>query len=444
MEDRRPGAQHPAGGQRGVLEDTLLGEGWRPRQGAGPGALRASPPPSGWLPRARWPGRPPKALPMAAAAPGHGLRIHVQACSLGVQGHGARRRAGCGRPQTKVAWCGLALGLAGPPATGLRPGRSGAGGLLACGLRGPIHTPGALQPGPGAEPVTKSTSMIVLTGRPRLLWALPPVTGRRERLSPSPLGLQTPRRSPHPPALHGHWPWDGFLKCPNASRRLATPDLSLGRGQGSADRQPQAPAPRGPLHVRVAEALADATQCGEGPRPRGRRHESSEEGRGWGPSAGGAGPRFCARAPGEPLLVTGTPRAPCALPSSSLCQASPGPSKAVQHLGPAPPAPAPLIPPLPLAPPGRPAQPRTLNCPWRGCEWEVCGERCRNEDFWAPGGAGMAKELEGERRGPGAPRGCRDPVESSGGGEGAVSTRDLPAALGSGTEPALLRPPHLP
>lgn len=33
MEDRWPGARHPAGGQHRVLEDTLLGEGWRRGRG---------------------------------------------------------------------------------------------------------------------------------------------------------------------------------------------------------------------------------------------------------------------------------------------------------------------------------------------------------------------------------------------------------------------------
>lgn len=192
-EDRWPGARHPAGGQHRVLEDTLLGEGWRPWQGVGPGGRRARPPPSWWLPRARWSGWPPKALRMGWGRP--------ETWPLGeVWGYGARQWAGCGWPQTKVAWCGLALGLVGPPAMGLRPGRSGAGGLLACGLRGPVRTPGALWPGPGAEPATRSTSMIVLTGRPLLLCAPPPVTGRRERLSPSPQACR------HPAGIPTHLP----------------------------------------------------------------------------------------------------------------------------------------------------------------------------------------------------------------------------------------------
>lgn len=188
----------------------------------GPRSLRAQsrPPPSWWLQRARCRGRGGRQRPpMGCGRPGTRPPDSCPGLQLRSRARGCRRaggRAGCGQPQTKVAWCGLALGLAGPPVTGLGPGRSGAGVLLACGLRGPVHTPGALKPGPGAEPATKSTSMIVLTGRPRLLGALPPVTGRRERLSPSPPGLQTPRRGPHPPALHGHWPWQGFLKCPQA------------------------------------------------------------------------------------------------------------------------------------------------------------------------------------------------------------------------------------
>ena len=90
------------------------------------------------------------------------------------------------RPQTKVAWCGLALGLAGPPATGLRLGTSDVRAPLARDLWGPVRTLGTLLPRPGATPATRSTSMMVLTGRPWLPLAPPPVT-RKERLSPSAL-----------------------------------------------------------------------------------------------------------------------------------------------------------------------------------------------------------------------------------------------------------------
>lgn len=86
-----------------------------------------------------------------------------------------------------MAWCGLALGLAGPPATGLRLGTSDVRAPLARDLWGPVRTLGTLLPRPGAMPATQSTSMMVLTGRPWLPLAPPPVTRRRERLSPSAL-----------------------------------------------------------------------------------------------------------------------------------------------------------------------------------------------------------------------------------------------------------------
>lgn len=173
-----------------------------------------------------------------------------------------------------------------------------------------------------------------------------------------PLGLQTPSRNPYPPTLHGHWPWEGFLKCPNASRRPATSDLSLGRGQGSTNRQPQATSPSGPLHVWAAEA----TQCGEGPRPRGHRHESRGEAEAGAPVLGVQGPGSMPWRPGSPYWSQGHPGLPEPCPGC-LCQVSLGPSKAVQHLGLAPPAPAPLIPPLPVAPPGRLRMP---SCPLAG------------------------------------------------------------------------------
>lgn len=99
---------------------------------------------------------------------------------VGRQGRASRRQ-----PQTKVAWCGLALGLAGPPGTGLGAGRADVGAPLARGLQGAVRTPGMLPAGPSGSPATRSTSTTVLTGGRRLPRAPPAVTGRRERLSPA-------------------------------------------------------------------------------------------------------------------------------------------------------------------------------------------------------------------------------------------------------------------
>lgn len=77
-------------------------------------------------------------------------------------------------PQTKVAWCWLALNLVGPAGTGLRLGSSDVRGPLACDLWGPVRTLGMLLTCPGAKPATRSTSMMVLTGRPWLPLAPPP------------------------------------------------------------------------------------------------------------------------------------------------------------------------------------------------------------------------------------------------------------------------------
>ena len=133
-----------------------------------------------WLPkvwRPRWPLQGPQD-DMGLSPRDHGP-LHT--CPGGEAQ--ARGRAS-GQPQTKVAWCGPALGLAGPPGTGLRLRRSEVRGPLARDLWGPVRTLGMLLPGPGAKPATRSTSMMVLTGRPWLPLAPPPVTGRRERLSP--------------------------------------------------------------------------------------------------------------------------------------------------------------------------------------------------------------------------------------------------------------------
>lgn len=120
-----------------------------------------------------WPGRAPEVM---------GLQGQAARCRAGGTGSGGR---GHGQPQTKVAWCGLALGLAGPPGAGLRPGASDVGGLLAGN-----STPGTLRPSPGAEPTTRSTSMTGMLRPP------PPVTERREAvtcLPQSPAGTR-----PHP------------------------------------------------------------------------------------------------------------------------------------------------------------------------------------------------------------------------------------------------------
>ena len=93
--------------------------------------------------------------------------------------------AGGRQPQTKVAWCGLALGLAVPPGTGLGVGQANVGAPLARGLQGAVRTPGMLPAGPDGAPVTRSTSATALTGGCRLPRALPAVTGRGERLSPA-------------------------------------------------------------------------------------------------------------------------------------------------------------------------------------------------------------------------------------------------------------------
>lgn len=74
----------------------------------------------------------------------------------------------------------LALGLVGSPGMVLRPGPFGKKGPLAFTLLGPSCTPRMLPPHPGGTPATRSTSMILLTGRPSLPRALPPVMGRRE------------------------------------------------------------------------------------------------------------------------------------------------------------------------------------------------------------------------------------------------------------------------
>lgn len=74
----------------------------------------------------------------------------------------------------------LAWGLVGSPGVGLGPGRPDIRGPPALALRGPSCTPSMSPPSLGTTPVTRSTSMVLLIGRPWLPRALPPVTGRRE------------------------------------------------------------------------------------------------------------------------------------------------------------------------------------------------------------------------------------------------------------------------
>lgn len=116
------------------------------------------------------------------------------------------RTAASGQLQTKVAWCVLALGLVGSPGLVLRPGPFGKKGPLAFTLLGPSCTPRMLPPHPGDTSSTRSTSMILLTGRSPLPRALSPVMGRREAVTcvaqpwvsethPS-IPAQTPRASP--------------------------------------------------------------------------------------------------------------------------------------------------------------------------------------------------------------------------------------------------------
>lgn len=234
----------------------------------------------------------------------------------------------------------------------LRPGRSDVGGPLARDLRGPVRTPETLPPSPGAKPATRSTSMIVLTGRPRLPRAPPPVTGRRKRLSPvcPALGsgaLQAPRTGdPSPPSLQT-LAWGGFPETPNASQRRVTNLGPPGLGQECQEGLQSAnlmgpPAPRRPTAHPAAwrGPGRQATHYGESPSAKRARtlNRQAGAGRWWGeqrqgPVLGdevwvcraqvlGGGSR------GRPLPATGTPRAPCTLHSSSLCQASRGVSLA--------------------------------------------------------------------------------------------------------------------
>ena len=219
-----------------VLENTLLRGGRVPGQWWGGSSgwrsplsqphLRPHPYPLWvWLPGVQWPlhgpedglGLPPKVV---------GLHTLVQAGSAGA-GSGGTRGPTAG-PQTKVAWCGLALGLVGLSGTGLRPGSSDTGGLRAADLQGPAHTPGSLQPSPGAEPVTRSTSMIVLTGRPPLPWAPPPVTGRRETSSPGcPQPCRRPWQAPPPSCLAQSLGVGGVPQIPKCTPEATTPARSL-------------------------------------------------------------------------------------------------------------------------------------------------------------------------------------------------------------------------
>lgn len=177
-----------------------------------------------------------------------------------------RRGRGCGPPHTKVAWCGLALGLAG---AGLRPRRSDAGGLPAGDLRRPVHTPGTPRPSTAAESATRSTSMMVLAGTPRLPGAPPPVT-RRERLSPvCPESSRHPGRRPVPPALQT-LDVGGGPQIPTGVPEQAPSDLGPRSGAGARSRGGTSPpTPRAPPHARP-----DWCRASRGPGRAGRNWET--------------------------------------------------------------------------------------------------------------------------------------------------------------------------
>lgn len=125
----------------------------------------------------------------------------------------------------------LALGLVGSPGIGLRPGPFDKKGPSAFTLLEPSCTPRTLPPHPGDTPATRSTSMILLTGRLLLPRALPPVTGRREAvICLAQSGLPKPMPPHHPcsdtkptpdKVISSHGPgqedWEGqrALNCPH-------------------------------------------------------------------------------------------------------------------------------------------------------------------------------------------------------------------------------------
>lgn len=218
----------------------------------GPRSPQASPQPSGRLPRARWPGWLPKALPMGCGHPGLGLQVHVQACSSG----GPRGVQGTGP-------AGGGLRAASDEGGVVRAG-FGLGGEVWCGGPAGLWPPGAHPHpwSPAAWARGRASDQVHVDDR--VDWEASAAVGpaswhteKREAVTITPRPAD-PRRRPHPPALAT----GGIPQMPKCIRRLATSDLSLGRGQGSADRQPQATSPSGPLHVHVAEVLADATVWG--------------------------------------------------------------------------------------------------------------------------------------------------------------------------------------
>lgn len=128
------------------------------------------------------------------------------------------------------------MGLVGSPGMGLRPGLFDRKGPSAFTLLGPSRTPRTLPPHPGDTPATRSTSMILLTGRLPLPRALPPVTGRREAVTclAQPwaskthpiLPAQTPKYPRSTPdkmiSSHKAWTWAGGLGRSEGTQ-LATP-----------------------------------------------------------------------------------------------------------------------------------------------------------------------------------------------------------------------------
>lgn len=292
----------------------------------------------------RWPcwlGRAPEVT---------GLQGQAARCGAGGMGGGGGR--GHGQPQTKVAWCGLALGLAAPPGTGPRPGASGAGGLLAGS-----STPGTLRPAPDAEPTTGSMSMSMLTGLPR---PPPPVTERREAVVCLP---QSPADTRTGPPLHRHWLREGVLHDPEASQRQAIADLgpvASGRTLQRANLSlgmDRPPAPAEPSASRTGRAPGrHTTQPGEGPGAVGM--SSEREGRGWSPGCWqtrlGTGPGGAPSGHGHPGLLH--PLSPSLSQASQGvspargCPAQHGPAEGVRDRSPHSSCPAACPKPRPLAP----------------------------------------------------------------------------------------------
>jgi hypothetical protein len=218
----------------------------------------------------------------------------------------------------------LALGLEVSPGLGLRPGRSVTRGPPALALLGHGHTSRMLPPSPGATPATRSTSMILLTGRPRLPRALPPATGRREVVT----CLAQPWASgTHPQPLHSHrnshihsrgsWEWSEgahLFQCPGSGQML--PDSDLCRASLNHCIPPLV------THGKVEPTVDSKTQRelvgrlrGQGPESQGCSSRMSE-----GPRALGAG-GILGRPWSQLLICQGFP-APAAWPH--LCLATQG------------------------------------------------------------------------------------------------------------------------